>query len=135
MTFQNISFPLTRLASVNSADKSTTFLYHQINGTTFAEEQWDESLKFWVATEYLTLTGNLGSRIHARKYSVKINLLDNSSKQPDITEARIKYETYTDIQFEEAIAFFLRTLSPPLLYEQRSLQTARMARGNNLFAR
>ena len=52
----NISFPFTRLASVNSADHSMTFLYHQINGTTFAEETWDDSLSFWYPTEYITLT-------------------------------------------------------------------------------
>ena len=37
------SFPFARLASVTLAGQSTTFLYHQINGTTFAEEQWDTS--------------------------------------------------------------------------------------------
>ena len=56
----NISFPFTRLASLDSADQTTTFLYHQINGTTFAEEQWDESLSIWVATEYITLTAKDG---------------------------------------------------------------------------
>ena len=55
----NISFPFTRLASVVSADQSMTFLYHQINGTTFAEETWDESLKTWAATEYITVTEKL----------------------------------------------------------------------------
>ena len=42
VTFRNappiISFPFTRLASVDSADRSMTLLYHQINGTTFGEE-------------------------------------------------------------------------------------------------
>ena len=55
----NISFPFTRLASVDSADQSMTFLYHQINGTTFAEEQWNESQKTWVATEHIRVTGKL----------------------------------------------------------------------------
>ena len=56
----NISFPFARLASVDSADKSMAFLYHQINGTTFAEEQWDDSLKIWMDTEYITVTESLG---------------------------------------------------------------------------
>lgn len=51
----NISFPFTRLASTTSVDQSTTFVYHQINGTTFAEEQWDASLGVWTATVYITL--------------------------------------------------------------------------------
>ena len=63
VTFQNappnISFPFTRLASVDSADRSMTFLYYQINGTTFAEETWDESRKTWLITGYITVTGNL----------------------------------------------------------------------------
>ena len=63
VTFQyaspNISSLFTRLASVDSADRSMTFLYHQINGTTFAEEQWNESQKIYAATEYITLTEDL----------------------------------------------------------------------------
>lgn len=39
------AYPFARLASVILADQSSTFLYHQLNGTTFAEEQWDTSLK------------------------------------------------------------------------------------------
>ena len=42
-TAPNQRFPFPRLASVTLADQSATFLYHQINGTTFAEEQWDAS--------------------------------------------------------------------------------------------
>lgn len=37
----NNLFPFPRLASVTLPDQSATFIYHQINGTTFAEEQWD----------------------------------------------------------------------------------------------
>ncbi|KAF6220117.1 hypothetical protein HO133_003248 [Letharia lupina] len=47
------AFPFARLASVTLADQSTTFLYHQINGTTFAEEQWDASPGAWIAAIYL----------------------------------------------------------------------------------
>lgn len=50
------AFPFTRLASVTLADQSATFLYHQINGTTFAEEQWDNSLKAWNSTEYIIVS-------------------------------------------------------------------------------
>ena len=63
VTFQNappnISFPFTRLASVDSADQSMTFLYHQINGATFAEETWNESKKTWVATEHIRVKREL----------------------------------------------------------------------------
>ena len=44
-------FPFARLASVTS--QSVTYLYHHINGTTFAEEPWDESVGTWGATEYI----------------------------------------------------------------------------------
>ena len=50
----NNSFPFTRLASVTF--QSITYLYHQINGTTFAEEQWDCLQKAWIASEYITVS-------------------------------------------------------------------------------
>ena len=49
-------FPFTRLASVTSTDRSVTYLYHQMNGTTFAEEQWDAKLRAWLRTEYITVS-------------------------------------------------------------------------------
>ena len=49
-------FPFTRLASMTLADESYTYLYHQINGTTFAEEQWDNVLGAWTATEYIPIS-------------------------------------------------------------------------------
>ena len=52
------AFPFARLASVTLADESATFLYHQIDGTTFAEEQWDDSLSAWIPTEYITVSGS-----------------------------------------------------------------------------
>ena len=55
-TTPNISFPFTRLASVNTVDQSMTFLYHQINGTTFAEEQWDNSESIWLPSQYITVS-------------------------------------------------------------------------------
>ena len=48
------SFPFRRLASVTSADGST-FLYHQINDTTFAEEHWDSSSGAWLTPDYITI--------------------------------------------------------------------------------
>lgn len=52
----NNSFPFTRLARINSADQSATFLYHQIDGTTLAEEQWDNSEEAWIDTVYIIVT-------------------------------------------------------------------------------
>lgn len=52
----NNSFPFARLASVTLADQSATFIYHQINGTTFAEEQWDNSLNVWIPSVYITVS-------------------------------------------------------------------------------
>lgn len=52
------AFLFARLASVTLADGSATFLYHQINGTTFAEEQWDDSLTAWIPSEYITVSGS-----------------------------------------------------------------------------
>ena len=48
-----VSFPFTRLASINLPEKSC-YLYHQINGTTLAEEEYDFSLHEWVTT-YITV--------------------------------------------------------------------------------
>ncbi|KAL9076101.1 MAG: hypothetical protein Q9161_001148 [Pseudevernia consocians] len=50
----NNTFPFKRLTSVIT-DQST-FLYHQINGTTFAEEQWDASLSVWIPSVYITVS-------------------------------------------------------------------------------
>lgn len=49
-------FPFTRLASATVSDLSLTCLYHQINGTTFAEEKYDTFLHAWTATEYITVS-------------------------------------------------------------------------------
>ena len=48
-----VSFPFARLASINLSGKSC-YLYHQINGTTLAEEQYDFSLRQWLTT-YITV--------------------------------------------------------------------------------
>lgn len=55
-TLPSNEFPFKRLASVASSDGSRTFLYHQMNGTTFAEEQWDETDQIWLRTEYITIS-------------------------------------------------------------------------------
>lgn len=49
-------FPFTRLASVTLTDQSATYLYHQMNGTTFAEEQWDNTLHGWLPSEYIIVS-------------------------------------------------------------------------------
>ena len=48
-----VSFPFARLASINMFGK-LCYLYHQINGTTLAEEQYDFSLQLWFTT-YITV--------------------------------------------------------------------------------
>ncbi|CAF9932696.1 hypothetical protein IMSHALPRED_008956 [Imshaugia aleurites] len=50
----NNSFPFARLASVTV--QTTTFLYHQIDGTTFAEEQWDSTEGAWLRSENITVS-------------------------------------------------------------------------------
>lgn len=55
-TLPSNEFPFTRLASVTLTDGSATYLYHQMNGTTFAEEQWDDTLRAWVRPEYITVS-------------------------------------------------------------------------------
>lgn len=50
----NNSFPFARLASVTF--ETMTFLYHQIDGTTFAEEQWDASENAWTSSENFTVS-------------------------------------------------------------------------------
>ena len=44
------TFPFSRLASTISADLTYTYLYHQMNGTTLAEEQWDSNTQIWTTT-------------------------------------------------------------------------------------
>ena len=55
-TLPSNEFPFRRLASVAATDGSATYLYHQMNGNTFAEEQWDDSLQEWLKTEYITVS-------------------------------------------------------------------------------
>ena len=55
-TLPSNEFPFKRLASVTSTDGSATYLYHQMNGTTFAEEQWDDTLRAWLRTEYIIVS-------------------------------------------------------------------------------
>ena len=47
-------FPFSRLASATF--QSITYLYHQINGTTFAEEQWNDEESFWGTPEYINVS-------------------------------------------------------------------------------
>ena len=55
-TVPHNEFPFTRLASVTLTDGSATYLYHQMSGTTFAEEQWDDTLQAWLSPEYITVS-------------------------------------------------------------------------------
>ena len=50
------AFNFSRLASTSMAGSTYTYLYHQINGTTFAEEQWDSAEGAWTATDYITIS-------------------------------------------------------------------------------
>ena len=50
----NVSFPFRRLAGITSSDQAY-FLYHQINGTTFAEEQYDATSNDWLLSSYITV--------------------------------------------------------------------------------
>ena len=50
----NNTFPFKRLTSVIT--EQSTFLYHQMNGTTFAEEQWDASSSVWTPSVYITVS-------------------------------------------------------------------------------
>ena len=49
-------FHFARLAWTTSADNLFTYLYHQINGTTLAEEQFSQTLYSWTATEYIPIS-------------------------------------------------------------------------------
>ena len=48
------TFPFARLASTTLSDGTLTLLYHQMNGTTIAEELWSDWE--WVSTEYITIS-------------------------------------------------------------------------------
>ena len=50
------AFPFARLGSVTLADQSATFLYHQMNGTAFSEEQWDASRNAWLPSVYIIVS-------------------------------------------------------------------------------
>lgn len=52
------TFPFKRLARFISSDGSTTYLYYQMNGTTFAEEKYDWGQRQWLSTEYFTVSNN-----------------------------------------------------------------------------
>ena len=45
----------TRLANMIITDGSTIYLYHQMNGSTFAEEQWDDTLHAWLPPRYVNV--------------------------------------------------------------------------------
>ena len=49
------TFPFARLASATTSDNQTTFLYHQMNETTFAEESFQVSMGEWGDTTYINV--------------------------------------------------------------------------------
>lgn len=51
-------FPFRRLASITLANQTESYLYHQINGTTLAEEQYLPSLNQWITTSYITISSS-----------------------------------------------------------------------------
>ena len=50
------TFPFARLASASTLDNQTTYLYHQMNGTTFAEEAYHASVGEWGEPTYINVT-------------------------------------------------------------------------------
>ena len=50
------TFPFARLASATTLDNQTTYLYHQMNGTTFAEESYQASVGEWGESTYISVT-------------------------------------------------------------------------------
>ena len=49
------NFPFTRLARATTLDSQTTYLYHQMNETTFAEESFDASMGEWGEPTYINV--------------------------------------------------------------------------------
>ena len=46
----NVAFPYKRLAVIPSPEQNTSYLYHQIDEATLAEERYDYSLNRWLST-------------------------------------------------------------------------------------
>ena len=46
------SFPFKRLAGTSLVNGTSFFIYHQLNSSTFAEDQWDNSLGGWVSNSF-----------------------------------------------------------------------------------
>ncbi|KAM0801855.1 hypothetical protein BDR22DRAFT_847330 [Usnea florida] len=51
----NASFPFKRLATSTSPDQTMSYLYHQIDGTTLAEEQYLNSISQWIPSTNITI--------------------------------------------------------------------------------
>lgn len=49
-------FPFKRLASITMANQTESYLYHQINGTVLAEEQYLPGLNQWVTSSHITIS-------------------------------------------------------------------------------
>lgn len=45
-------FPFTRLAGTRKDNDTSLFIYHQLNASTFAEEQWDITEGGWISNTF-----------------------------------------------------------------------------------
>ena len=45
-------FPFSRLAGMIPVNGSDFFIYHQLNASSFAEDQWDDSLGGWISNSF-----------------------------------------------------------------------------------
>lgn len=49
------SFPFSRLASSSSNEDGIFYLYHQLDGFTFAEEEFDQNIGGWIPSINITI--------------------------------------------------------------------------------
>lgn len=49
-------YPFGRLAGFSSAVGANFFIYHQLNASTFAEDQWDDTVGGWVSNLFSIAT-------------------------------------------------------------------------------
>ena len=48
-------FPFSRLAGISPANSTRLLVYHQLNASTFVEDEWDSSVGGWVS-RHLTIS-------------------------------------------------------------------------------
>lgn len=54
----HVSFPFKRLASAVSNELTESYLFHQINETTLAEEIYVVTLNYWLPSNYITIANS-----------------------------------------------------------------------------